>query len=85
LRYIVLIGINLNFFFLLWQTVSFEDIGEFSSITEYEDISEVNIFNKNEKSDKTLNEMGKVSSISKSVNVLSHGLKPSVSNYLNLF
>lgn len=70
---------------MLWQTVSFEDIGEFSSITEYEDISEVNIFNKNEKSDKTLNEMGKVSSISKPVNVLSHGLKPSVSNYLNLF
>lgn len=47
---------------------------------EYEEIADVNIFNKHDKTDKTLNEFGKVSSSSHTSDILNHEDKSSVSN-----
>lgn len=46
---------------------------------EYEEISEVNILNENTRSDKTLNELEKILSISKTDAVLNHEHTPFVS------
>lgn len=51
---------------------------------EYDEINNVNIFHKNEKSDKTLNELDKIPSTSKNDNMLNHQLKSSVSNGYNV-
>lgn len=50
-----------------------------SDSIEYEEITDINIFNKDSKSDKTLNELDKVPSTSNPV-ILNHGHKSSVSN-----
>lgn len=46
---------------------------------EYEEITDVNMFSKNEKSDKTLNELDKTPSTSKTDSILNHEDKSSVS------
>lgn len=46
----------------------------------YDEINNVNIFNKHERSDKTLNELDKIPSTSKNDNTLNLELKSSVSN-----
>lgn len=46
---------------------------------EYEEITDVNMFNKNEKSDKTLNELDKAPSTSKADSILNHEDKSPVS------
>jgi len=48
-------------------------VKEFNSI-EYEEITDINVFNKGDKSDKTLNELGKVPSTS-NIDILNHGVK----------
>lgn len=47
---------------------------------EYEEIADVNIFNKSDKSIKTLNEFDKVSSSSNTSDILNHEDKSTVSN-----
>lgn len=47
---------------------------------EYEEIADVNIFNKTDKSVKTLNEFDKVSSSSNTSDILNHDHKSPVSN-----
>jgi hypothetical protein len=51
---------------------------------EYDDMNNVNMFHKPEKSDKTLNELDKIPSTSKNDNMLNHQLKSSVSNNHNV-
>lgn len=53
---------------------------DFNSI-EYEEITDINVFNKSDKSDKTLNELGKVPSTS-NADILNRGHKSSVSLFL---
>lgn len=62
--------------------MSFDNIGELNSETEYEDISDVNIF-KDKRSDKSLNKTNKISIIS--TVVLRSEPKSSVSSLYLIF